>query len=62
MVEIVNLRQARKRKERGRREITAQENRARYGRSKAETNLEAAQRTLDAARLDGHRRDDGDDD
>ena len=62
MVEIVNLRQARKRKERRHREITAEENRARFGRSKPEASLEAAQRALDAARLDGHRRDDGDDD
>jgi hypothetical protein len=62
MVEIVNLRQARKRKERRRRETTAEENRARFGRSKAEASIEAAQRRLEAARLDGHQREDGDDD
>ena len=62
MVEIVNLRQARKRQERRRRETTAEENRARFGRSKAEASLEAAQRALEAVRLDGHKRDDGNDD
>lgn len=60
MVEIVNLRQARKREERRRREAAAERNRARFGRGKAEASLEAAQRTLEASRLDGHRRDDGD--
>ena len=62
MVEIVNLRQARKRKERRRRETTAKENRARFGRSKAEASLEASQRALEAARLDGHQQDGGDGD
>jgi len=62
MVEIVNLRQARKRKKRVERERTAEENRARFGRSKAEAAQEAAQRALEGARLDAHRRDDGDGD
>ena len=61
MVEIVNLRQARKRKECGVRERGAEENRARFGRSKAEAKREAAQRALDEARLGAHRRDEGDD-
>ena len=62
MVEIVNLRQARKRKKRVERERTAEENRARFGRSKAEATRETAQRALEDARLGAHRRDDGDGD
>jgi hypothetical protein len=66
MVEIVNLRQERKRKARGVRERAADENRARFGRSKADVMLERAQRALDEARLDAHsldahRRDEDDD-
>ena len=60
-MEILNLRLARKRKERAERERVADENRARFGRSKAEAKRETAQRALDEARLGGHRRDDGDD-
>jgi hypothetical protein len=56
MVEIVNLRQARKRKARACRERASAENRARFGRSKADTQLDAAQRALDNARLDAHDR------
>ena len=62
MVEILNLRSARKRKERGERERAADENRARFGRSKAETRQEAAERALVDARHEGHRLDDGDGD
>ena len=54
MVEIVNLRQARKRKARGMRERAAEVNRARFGRSKADVAREKAQRALDEARHDGH--------
>jgi hypothetical protein len=71
MVEIVNLRQVRKRKAREVREHAAEENRARFGRSKADVMLERAQRALDEAyhdahsrgahSLDAHRRDEGDD-
>ena len=61
MVEIVNLRQRRKRQERDARQRTAAENRARFGRTKAQSAHETAERNLDRARLDGHRRDDGDD-
>jgi hypothetical protein len=55
MVEIVNLRQERKRKARGVRERAAEENRARFGRSKADVKRDTAQRALDDARHDGHR-------
>ena len=66
MVEIVNLRQNRKRKARGLRERAAEENRARYGRSKSDVERETAQRALDDAHhgahlLDHHRRDDEND-
>jgi hypothetical protein len=61
MVEIVNLRQARRRKQREAREHVADENRARHGRSKAEAAHEAAQAALDDARHRAHRRDDDDD-
>ncbi len=55
MTEIVNLRRARKRKAR------AAENRAAFGRPKAERRLEAARETLTERRLDAHRiRGDGD--
>ncbi len=57
MVEIVNLRQERKRKARGVRERTAEENRARFGRSKAEVKRDTAQRALDDAHFDAHRLD-----
>jgi hypothetical protein len=65
MVEIVNLRQVRRRKAREVREHDAEVNRARFGRSKADVMLERAQRALDNARhdahsLDTHRRDEDD--
>jgi hypothetical protein len=41
LAEIVNLRRARKLKERGRQQAEAAENRALFGRSKAEANLDA---------------------
>jgi len=57
MVEIVNLRQVRKRKTREVREHAAEENRARFGRSKADVKRETAQRGLDDANFDAHRLD-----
>jgi hypothetical protein len=58
MADIVNLRQARKRKEREAREARAAENRAAFGRGKAERELASAQEDQERRRLDGHRRDD----
>jgi hypothetical protein len=55
MVEIVNLRQERKRKARAVRERAAEENRARFGRSKADVKRDTAQRALDDARHDAPR-------
>jgi hypothetical protein len=57
MAEIINLRRARKAKERDGREAAAQENRRRFGRTKAEKAKEAAEREKAARTLDDHRRD-----
>jgi hypothetical protein len=53
MAEIVNLRQARKRKARADKETRAAENRIVFGRTKAERDKITAER-----RLESHRRDD----
>jgi len=57
MAEIVNLRRARKARDRAGREATAEINRAKFGRPKAERVLEAAGRRQAEARLDAHRLD-----
>jgi hypothetical protein len=56
MGEIVNLRRARKGREKRAKEDQAQANRAAHGRGKAERDLTAAQALLETARLDGHKR------
>ncbi|TLG77692.1 DUF4169 family protein [Methylocystis sp. B8] len=56
MGEIVNLRRARKQRDRREQEKTAQTNRVAHGRSKSERELTAAQKRLENARFDGHRR------
>ena len=53
MSNIVNLRRARKQKRRVDKDQTAVENRARFGRTKAERQREDAQLELDARKLDG---------
>jgi len=58
MSEIVNLRQARKRKARADREAEAAANRARHGLSKAERTAAAAEKSNIAKTLDGARRTD----
>jgi Domain of unknown function (DUF4169) len=60
--EIVNLRRARKLKERGRQQAEAAQNRAVFGRSKAEKHLIESERALAEANLDARRvaRPDGD--
>jgi hypothetical protein len=55
MAEIVNLRRARKEKRRAEKEAEADNNRRASGRSKAEKGVTAQLRTLDSARLEGHR-------
>jgi hypothetical protein len=57
MAEIVNLRQARKRRQREERETQAAENRRRHGRTLEEKRSEADQAARQARELDGHLRD-----
>jgi len=54
--EIVSLRMARKRKDRAGKEQLAQENRARFGRTKSERAAENAERTRENRNLAGHLR------
>lgn len=58
MAEIINLRQARKAKARAGKEADAATNRAKFGRTKAEKEVEAAKKSLEGKRLDGHKRED----
>jgi hypothetical protein len=55
MGDVLNLRLARKNRERQRDAENAAVRRAAYGRSKAERKLEGAQRDKSASNLDGHR-------
>ena len=55
MGEIVNLRRARKRKERQREEAVADQNRIVFGRSKAERRLTQTERATAEANLEAHR-------
>lgn len=55
MGDVVNLRRARKARDRAAASEQAAENRIRFGRTKAERDRIAAQEALDASRLDGHR-------
>jgi hypothetical protein len=57
MVDIVNLRQARKRKARAEKEAQAQANRVAFGRTKGERRLGEARTDLETRRLEGHRLD-----
>ncbi|WP_404404144.1 DUF4169 family protein [Pelagibacterium halotolerans] len=59
MAEIVNLRQARKRKARAEKDAKAAQNRIQFGRTKAERNLSDAKNALDAKRVDQHKRETG---
>ncbi|KFB09722.1 DUF4169 family protein [Nitratireductor basaltis] len=55
MAEIINLRTVRKRKSRAQREDQAQENRIRFGRTRAERREQEKLSRKQAADLDGHR-------
>ncbi|MFC7704118.1 DUF4169 family protein [Plastorhodobacter daqingensis] len=57
MGDLVNLRQARKQRERAAQRARGDENAARFGRSKAEREQDAARAEKARAHLDGHRRD-----
>lgn len=56
MGEIVNLRRARKQRDRRAKEEAAQSHRVVHGRSKSERRLTDAQARLESARLEGHKR------
>ncbi|MCV9935906.1 DUF4169 family protein [Boseaceae bacterium BT-24-1] len=55
MAEIVNLRRARKARDRATAEAQAAQNRIEFGRTKAERTLTEAEKTLAKRRLEGHR-------
>ncbi|MTH96739.1 DUF4169 family protein [Roseibium sp. RKSG952] len=58
--EIINLRQTRKRKARADKDKQAEKNRLKFGRTKAERQLEDAERAKLEGHVDGHRIDGGD--
>jgi hypothetical protein len=55
--EIINLKKVRKAKARAEAEKNAEENRVKFGRSKAEKNLSAAEKNLADKNLDGSKHD-----
>jgi hypothetical protein len=55
MAEIVNLRRARKARDRASAEAQAEQNRIAFSRTKAERKLTEAEKTLAERRLEGHR-------
>ncbi len=57
MADILSLSKARKAKARSEKEARADENRAKFGRSKAQKALDAATRTLAGNLVDAHKRD-----
>lgn len=57
MSEIVNLKRHRKRVAREQQERSAEENRRRFGRSKAEREREEAEEARAERHIDGHKRD-----
>lgn len=58
MAEILSLSKARKAKERAGKEAQAAENRVKFGRTKAEKQLEQAKANLADKKIDAHKRDD----
>jgi hypothetical protein len=56
--EIINLRKARKARDRADKQRRAEENRAKFGRTKAERETSKLDNTRTVRRLDAHRRDD----
>lgn len=61
MGDIVNLNDRRKKKARANKEAGSAANRAKFGRTKAEKQLEEKQRSAEVRRLDGARRETGPD-
>ncbi|MEM9496005.1 MAG: DUF4169 family protein [Pseudomonadota bacterium] len=62
MSDVINLRRARKKKVRAERDAAAAENRAAFGRTKAQKLKDDVVRRRDEAFIDGHRRPSADDD
>ncbi len=60
MGEVVNLREARKRRKRAEKDQAAAENRAKFGRTKGQKQKDAADAEKSVRDLEGHRRDPGD--
>lgn len=58
MAEIINLRQARKRKVRSEKETQADENRVKFGRTKASKSLLKKNKDLETRKIDSHKRED----
>ena len=58
MVEVINLKRARKQKERANAQAAAGANRAAFGRTKAEKKLSQSRADAERRKLDGHKRDD----
>ncbi|RZJ16310.1 MAG: DUF4169 family protein [Brevundimonas sp.] len=58
MGELINLNKARKARDKATAKRNAETNRAAHGRSKADRQAADTARDRDAARLDGHKRDD----
>ncbi len=58
MAEVVNLRNFRKQKKRTEKKTVAQANRAAFGRTKSEKELNKAKRALEKKVLDEHKRED----
>lgn len=54
--DVINLRQARKRKQRAERDRQAEDNRIAFGRTKTEKSLTRATRELEISRIDAHKR------
>jgi len=54
LAEIINLRQARKKRQRAERETRADANRAKFGRTKAERDRQRSVADRDARQLEGH--------
>lgn len=62
MGDVVNLRRARKARDRASAEAQAEQNRIAFGRTKAERKLSEAEKMLAERRLEGHRLSDDPDD
>lgn len=58
MAELINLRSARKHRQRAERQAKAEANRLKFGEAKSDRNLRRARSAKQEARLDAHRRGD----